>query len=108
MPNGIRSLAVQRVLTLFVTLGLFLAASAAAATAGPDPTSASWDAIVRAARAEGALQVSGPRGLDELQSLVTEGFEASYGIRVDYSRAGPDELVRNVPLERASGEYRWD
>ncbi len=102
-----RLTAVQRVLTLVVTLGLFLVATNVG-IAGPDPTSATWDLTVRAARAEGVLWLSGPRGLDELQTLVTEGFQAAYGIRVDYSRVGPDEIVRSVPEERARGEYRWD
>jgi iron(III) transport system substrate-binding protein len=99
--------ALARILTLATTLGLFILASGVT-LAGPDPTAATWDTIVRAARAEGVVTISGPRGLDELQSLVTDGFQSAYGIRVDYNRLGPDEMVRNVPEERARGEYHWD
>ena len=98
---------IQRLLATLVMLASMVAGSSADA-AGPDPTGATWDSIVRAARAEGVLVLSGPRGLDELQTLITEGFERAYGIRVDYSRLGPDEMVRTVPQERAAGEYRWD
>jgi hypothetical protein len=99
--------ALARILTLATTLGLFILASGVT-LAGPDPTAATWDTIVPAARAEGVVTISGPRGLDELQSLVTDGFQSAYGIRVDYNRLGPDEMVRNVPEERTRGEYQWD
>jgi ABC-type Fe3+ transport system substrate-binding protein len=106
-----RTMAIQRLLTLAILATLIVLSVGSAivpASAGPDPTSGDWDSIVRAARTEGAVIVSGPRGLDELQTLVTEGFQAAYGIHVDYSRVGPDEIVRSVPQERARGEYRWD
>lgn len=55
-----------------------------------------WSQTVAAAREEGVLTLSGPRGLDELQRVITEGFKGAYGIDVQYFRLGPESGARSA------------
>src|SRR5437763_5673903 len=78
------SLALLLVLSLIVPV-----AAAPSRGAGADD----WDAIVAAARAEGTLSITVPRGLEYVRTMGTEPFERQYGIHVEYFLGGPPESL---------------
>jgi iron(III) transport system substrate-binding protein len=83
------------------------ASTGGAPTAGPVAASPEWDALVRAAKAEGKIVIAGPRG-DDRQKALTETFEDRYGIAVEYLGTGGPELPPRVQKEREAGLYLWD
>jgi iron(III) transport system substrate-binding protein len=91
-------------LALAMIVALIVPAAAAPSQgAGQDD----WDAIVAAARAEGTLSITVPRGLEYVRTMVTEPFERQYGIHVDYYLGGPPDVVAQV-RERGDNVAPWD
>jgi len=66
-----------------------------------------WQKVLKAAKKEGVVAVSGPAGVQSRDSL-TKPFEDKYGIRVNFFGASGRELSPRIMAERRAGQYRWD
>ncbi|HLI21055.1 MAG TPA: ABC transporter substrate-binding protein [Stellaceae bacterium] len=68
----------------------------------------SWDAIVAAAKKEGALVIKGAPG-SAYTTAFTEGFKKKYpDIQVSYTGLNGFESIPRIQRERAAGIYGWD
>ncbi len=67
-----------------------------------------WDGLLAAARAEGLVVLSGPRGHDTLQRVITSAFPAATRVQVDYRTPGAAEMLPRFAVERAAGRFEWD
>ena len=74
---------------------------------GKESWQVEWEKVLAAAKKEGRLNLAGPRG-DERRRALTETFEKSYGISVEYLGVGGPELPPRVQRERQAGLYTWD
>jgi iron(III) transport system substrate-binding protein len=83
---------------------LALAALAApASAAGPG-----WDAIVKAAIAEGSVEVHGGPGRIYSEAL-TEGFRRAYpAIKLNFTGSSGRDAIPKITREREAGLYNWD
>ncbi|HEY7065363.1 MAG TPA: extracellular solute-binding protein [Chloroflexota bacterium] len=84
------------------------AASAPPGNAAPAAVPEGWDALVAAARQEGAVQVGGPQGLDFRRVLVDDFQQAYPGIKVEYVPGRHADIWPRMQAERAAGRYLWD
>lgn len=91
---------------LSVLLAVFIFAASVSAQQSPAP--AEWSKTLAAAQQEGKILLSGPRGQAQLERALTEGFKKKYGIVIEYSVLGPEQVVKRVKEERAAGRYPWD
>ena len=66
-----------------------------------------WQNVLKAAKNEGVVAVSGPAGVQSRDSL-TKPFKDRYGIRVDFFGASGRELSPRIMAERRARQYRWD
>ncbi|HZT06060.1 MAG TPA: extracellular solute-binding protein [Chloroflexota bacterium] len=66
-----------------------------------------WDRVLAAAKEEGTVAIIGPTG-DDRRTALTEGFEQSYGITVDYLADAGAGIPPRLSAERGAGQYRWD
>ena len=68
----------------------------------------SWDAIVAAAKSEGALIIKGGPGAIYAE-VFTDGFKKKYpDIKVSYTGLNGFESIPRITRERAAGIYAWD
>ncbi|MCL6614082.1 MAG: GDP-mannose 4,6-dehydratase, partial [Firmicutes bacterium] len=63
--------------------------------------------VLEAARREGTVAVIGPTG-DDRRAALTEGFERTYGITVDYLADAGAGIPPRLAAERGADQYRWD
>jgi len=66
-----------------------------------------WQTVLKAAKKEGVVAVSGPAGVQSRDSL-TKPFEDKYGIRVEFFGASGRELSPRIMAERRARQFRWD
>lgn len=66
-----------------------------------------WDKVLKGAKQEGKVAVSGPEG-NETMTVLTQPFQKKYGIRVEFHGATGRELSPRVLTERRAGHYLWD
>jgi iron(III) transport system substrate-binding protein len=86
-------------------IALSLVLSAAAPSRAADE---SWDAIVAAAKSEGALAIKGAPGSVYAEAF-TDGFKKKYpDIKVSYTGLNGFESIPRITRERAAGIYTWD
>lgn len=98
-----------RVAAPVVALGLLVAACSSDKPTAPAPTdSAAFDQLVAAAKAEGTVIVSGPRGLPDLQTVLTTEFTDKYGITVQYSGDGASAVLKKLEDVKAGDAYPYD
>lgn len=64
--------------------------------------------LVAAAKAEGEVVVSGPRGLPEFQKVIADGFTAKYGIKVVYSGLGGSKVLKKMLATQPGKPYPYD
>jgi iron(III) transport system substrate-binding protein len=68
----------------------------------------SWDAIVAAAKTEGALVIKGAPGAVYAE-VLTDGFKKKYPeIKVSYTGLNGFESIPKITREREAGIYNWD
>jgi iron(III) transport system substrate-binding protein len=65
------------------------------------------NALIAAAKAEGAVVVDGPP-IDAVRDMITSGFQRDYGIPVSYISSGTAASGARVRAERAAGKYLLD
>ena len=65
------------------------------------------DALVGAAKAEGAITIDGPPNDQARQGLI-DGFQRAYGIPVSYVSSGSSSSSARIRAERAAGKYVLD
>jgi len=76
--------------------------------APPCGAQTSWDAIVAAAKNEGALLIKGAPG-SVYAEVLTDGFKKKYpDIKVSYTGLNGFESIPRITRERAAGVYNWD
>jgi ABC-type Fe3+ transport system substrate-binding protein len=98
-----------RLLVALAAASLMLIAPAAAVAQKASGARADgWDGLVAAARAEGRIQLSGPRGLPAFQRALTSQFEAEYGIGIDYSGLGASEILNQMSALTPDDLAPWD
>jgi ABC-type Fe3+ transport system substrate-binding protein len=89
-------------------LGPILALSLLFAAAPSLAAEESWDAIVAAAKNEGALIIKGGPGAIYAQ-VLTDGFKKKYpDIKVSYTGLNGFESIPRITREREAGVYNWD
>lgn len=88
-------------LAFAIALGLLSGSTRAA-----DPNDA-FNAMIAAAKAEGAVTVDGPP-IDAVRDALTSGFQKKYGIPVSYISSGSGPSGARVRAERAAGKYLLD
>jgi iron(III) transport system substrate-binding protein len=77
-------------------------------TASADPATAEWNALVAAAKAEGALNVvGGPEGSQQDGGWY-DAFGKQYGIKVTFGGGNAAEVKTRTLAERAQGVYTLD
>ncbi len=104
----------MRPMTIFSLVVLF-AVSACAPSAPPTgaPPAATpaqqseWDRVLAAAKQEGTVAVIGPTG-DDRRTALTEDFEKTYGITVEYLADAGAGIPPRISAERGADQYRWD
>ncbi len=90
---------------LIAVLAFALPLSAASIAAADEP---SWDALVKAATAEGEVDVHGGPG-KLYEAALTEGFRAAYPeIKVSFSGSSGRDAIPQILREREAGVYNWD
>ena len=77
-----------------------------ASSRAADPSDA-FNAMIAAAKAEGAVTVDGPP-IDAVRDALTNGFQKKYGIAVSYISSGSGPSGARVRAERAAGKYLLD
>lgn len=63
--------------------------------------------ILRGAKSEGTLTVYGSAPIEDM-SPIFSAFEETYGVKVRYWRAGPQEVIRRAQTEYRAGRYEVD
>src|SRR4051794_32591958 len=86
--------------------GRSAASSPAAPASGPKP--ADWDALVAAARQEGAVSVLGPPGQEYRRVLVDDFQQAYPGIKAEFTSGRIGDNWARLQAERAAGRYTFD
>jgi iron(III) transport system substrate-binding protein len=96
-------------LTLSVRKPVILALALAAALLGPAAAAEpGWDALVKAADAEGEVDVHGGPG-KLYEEVLTEGFRRAYpGIKINYNGSSGRDSIPKIMREREAGLYRLD
>src|SRR5581483_3429570 len=96
------------VLTSMLILSACGRATASQPAASGQPSSPNNStSVVEAAKSEGTVAVMGPVGT-ETQQALTEGFEAAYGIHVEFLGGSNRTIAPRVENEQAAGQYLWD
>jgi len=80
-------------------------AAAAPPLAKPNP--ADWERVKEAAKKEGKVVISGP-GFPGLRTGLTEGFQKTHGITLEYLGLGPGEVITRVDRESKAGSVTID
>jgi len=96
------ALLARALLALFLLAGLSVAASPARAA---DPT---WDATVKAAMAEGEVNVHGGPGKLYAVALIDGFKEAFPDIKVNFTGLSGRDAIPKILSERQAGIYAWD
>jgi iron(III) transport system substrate-binding protein len=78
-----------------------------AATSPAYAQSQPLDALVAAAKTEGAITIDGPPNDQARQGLIN-GFQRAYGIPVSYVSSGSSSSSARIRAERAAGKYVLD
>src|SRR5437879_3620695 len=90
------------------TIGPIAAASLCLAITPRAAADENWDAIVAAAKKEGALVIKGAPG-SVYSEVLTEGFKKKYpDIKVTYTGLNGFESIPKITREREAGIYNWD
>ena len=66
-----------------------------------------WEKVLKAAKKEGVVSVSGPAGVQSRDSL-TKPFEDKYGIKVSFFGASGRTITPRILAERRARQYMWD
>src|ERR1700689_3474255 len=69
---------------------------------------AGWDDTVKAANAEGEVDVHGAPGTLYGQILTVEFRKAYPGIKLNFSGQGGRDAIPQIMREREAGIHRWD
>jgi iron(III) transport system substrate-binding protein len=89
-------------------VGLALGLLALAAAIAPAAADASWDNVVKAAKAEGEVDVHGGPGR-VYSEVLTEGFRKAYPeIKLNFSGSSGRDAIPQITRERQAGVYHWD
>ena len=89
-------------------LGFLLGLMAIMAAAAPAAADASWDEVVKAAKAEGEVDVHGGPGR-VYGEVLTEGFQKAYpDIKLNFSGSSGRDAIPQIMREREAGVYHWD
>jgi iron(III) transport system substrate-binding protein len=89
-------------------IGALAAVSFLLAAAPSAAADTSWNAIVAAAKNEGALVIKGAPG-SAYAAAFTDGFKTKYpDIKVTYTGLNGFESIPRIQRERAAGIYAWD
>ncbi|HXQ50601.1 MAG TPA: extracellular solute-binding protein [Stellaceae bacterium] len=92
----------RRLRAAFLSLFAAFLASSSVAAAAP------WDDVVKAALAEGEVDVHGAPGR-LYEQLLTERFRAAYpGIKLNFSGSSGRDAIPQIMREREAGVYHWD
>ncbi|HLI19716.1 MAG TPA: extracellular solute-binding protein [Stellaceae bacterium] len=68
----------------------------------------SWDEVVKAAKAEGEVDVHGGPG-KVYEEVLTTGFKAAYpDIKLNFVGTSGRDVILQIEREREAGLYRWD
>jgi ABC-type Fe3+ transport system substrate-binding protein len=70
-------------------------------------TGAAWDAMVKAGKKEGSVNVAGPPA-DDIRRLVPAAFQDATGIKVNYVGTRASDLAGKVQAERDAKKYDQD
>jgi iron(III) transport system substrate-binding protein len=88
--------------------GLAFGLAALVAASSPAAADAGWDDLVKAAKAEGEVDVHGGPGR-VYEQVLTEGFKKAYPeIKVNFSGASGRDAIQPILREREAGLYHWD
>lgn len=74
----------------------------------PAGAQSEWSKTLAAARQEGKLQLSLPRGLEEFRRALSAGFEADCAVPTEHVGLGAPQMLQRLKEERAAGKYLWD
>src|SRR5436190_389018 len=83
------------------------ATETAAGAARLQADAAAWERFKEGARREGRVVVSGP-GFPGLRQALTEAFQNTYGIAVEYLGLAPGEVIPRVDRESQAGNVTID
>lgn len=89
---------------LFLAIGFVLAAASSVAGAAGQ---GEWERTVQGAKKEGKVAVVSTVGSD-IRKVLTEPFQAKYGITVDFSGLNGAEMAARLRRERDAGQYLLD
>jgi ABC-type Fe3+ transport system substrate-binding protein len=95
-------------LKLISLVGLWCIGSMLAANAAPVPTPAEWEAVARAAKAEGKVVVYASTFGNATYKAITKAFEAKYGVTVETLDIRASEVYERVRVEQSSGRFIGD
>ena len=95
----------RHALSLALAMFFLLLLAVGGAARAADPT---WDATVKAAIAEGEVNVHGGPGRLYVVALV-DGFKATFpDIKVNFTGLSGRDAIPKILSERAAGIYAWD
>lgn len=87
---------------------LALVLSAALVVARPALAQQGWDEVVKAAKAEGEVDVHGGPG-KVYEQVLTIGFKAAYpDIKLNFVGTSGRDVILQIERERDAGLYKWD
>jgi iron(III) transport system substrate-binding protein len=91
-----------------VAARLALLLSAALVVARPALAQQGWDDVVKAAKAEGEVDVHGGPG-KSYEEVLTTGFKAAYpDIKLNFVGTSGRDVILQIERERDAGQYKWD
>lgn len=80
----------------------------AAGAAAQDPSEATWNAVLAAAKKEGVVIVSGPPGAVQRDAIVSSWAKAFPEITLQYTGGRGSTVISKIVRERTAGLYNWD
>ena len=90
------------------SLWLGVCAVAIAAAIVPARADETWDSLVKAANAEGEVDVHGGPG-KIYEQVLTEGFRKAYpGIKLNFVGTSGRDVILQIMREREAGVFKWD
>jgi len=95
------------VVVVAAVFGYFIATNTAHSVSAPASQS-QVDALVAAAQKEGALKVSGPRGLPAFPKVIADPFAAKYNIKIQFDQLGADQVLSTMKETGPNADAPWD
>lgn len=114
-----RALRRRSIVAAGICLSLVTACSSSGGSTGSDASGSaggssaavpplSGAALVAAAQKENVVVVSGPRGLPDFQKVLADEFTAKYGIKVQYTGTGADDVNGKMLATPSGRPYPFD